>query len=130
MKIRYRSVVTGEIRDVSVGSAEETTVKTDVYTVNGESRPQWVLEGDYEKTMAENAATNAGLKPIFGNHSRRLTPGEREMGISSYEQKLRENDPNGDEEEELEDGITAGAPASKPKPAPRRRSQSKRRTAA
>jgi hypothetical protein len=132
MQIRYHNVVTGEIRDVKVGSAEETTVKVDVYTVNGESRPQWVLDSEYDKVQSENAAKGAAHDVQFGNSSRRLTPGEIKMGITSYEQKVRENDPDGDEEEELEEPVSVNAPINAPpKPKTHRttRASSKRRAA-
>lgn len=90
MKIRYRNRSTGEARDISVGSAEEATVKTEVYTVNGESLPLWVLDAEYAVLMEEEKKMS-DLMPIFGHSSRRLTPGERAMGIESYEQKVREN---------------------------------------
>lgn len=96
MRIRYRNCATGEARDISVGSAEETTVKTEVYTVNGESLPLWVLEAEYEVLMAEEKKMS-NLTPIFGYHARRLTPGERAMGIDSYEQKVKENSAHADD---------------------------------
>lgn len=93
MKIRYRNRVTGEARDIDSGSAEETTVKIAVFTVNGESLPLWVLQDEYEIIQAQEAKLS-DVKPVFGHRSRRLTPGERAMGLTSYEQKVRENDPN------------------------------------
>lgn len=106
MKIRYRNRVTSEARDITVGSAEETTVKTEVFTVNGESLPLWVLDAEYDVIQAQEAKMT-DAQPIFGHSSRRLTPGERAMGITSYEQKVMENNPDMQEvtEEEYEEII-------------------------
>lgn len=93
MKVRYRNRATGEARDITVGSAEETTVKTAVFTVNGESLPLWVLEAEYAEIMARESE-KLELQFVPNQGSRRLTPGEREMGITSYEQKVRENNPD------------------------------------
>jgi hypothetical protein len=96
MKIRYRNRSTSEARDITVGSAEETTVKTAFFTVNGESLPLWVLESEWEAIQAQGIELSS-VKPVFGRSSRRLTAGERAMGIHSYEQKVRENNPLHDE---------------------------------
>lgn len=125
MKVRYRNIVTLEQRDVERHSPEENLLLEQVTSVSGESRSLWMTEDDYQTEQVEQAAEREARQTseaiTFGSHRGRLTPGEVEMGISSYDQKARElgrdevaeldAELDEAEEEEDDDEPEDGAPA-------------------
>ena len=130
MKIRYRNASSLEIRDVDSGSNEEKFLFGEVFTVGGESRPMWITEIEYRRQVEdENLQGNRAPEEVtFGGHQRRLTPGEVEMGIKSYDHKeamLRGHDAvdavEGDDEEEEEDDPESETVTKAPPRASRRR---------
>lgn len=92
MKKRLRNVTTLEVRDAEIGSDEDHELSSEVYSVKGVSKRLWILEHEWRAIEDAKAALTIESDEVvhFGSHSRRLTPGEVEMGILSYDQKEAE----------------------------------------
>lgn len=103
---QFRNVQTGEIRDVLVDSDEAVGLKAEVYDHGGAERPKWEQTGDHhvrridgdgpripedfgyeDKPIGEEQGVAGGPDPA--PHTA-LTPGERESGLESWDQKAEQ----------------------------------------